>query len=61
MPTRFLACLYTDEAMRTQFYSNPRPVTSLWGLSREQAQSVAGIDRNGLQLAAASFARKKPC
>ncbi len=56
---RFLACLYTDEAMRTQFYSNPRLVTSLWGLSREQAQSVAGIDREGLQLAAASFARKK--
>jgi hypothetical protein len=45
--------------MRTQFYSNPRLVTSLWGLSREQAQSVAGIDREGLQLAAASFARKK--
>jgi hypothetical protein len=56
---RFLACLYTDEAMRTQFYSNPRLVTSLWGLSREQAQSMAGLDREGLQLAAASFARKK--
>jgi len=56
---RFLAGLYTDGAMRTQFYANPRLVTSLWGLSREQAQSVAGIDREGLQLAAASFARKK--
>src|SRR5262245_56181568 len=56
---RFLACLYTDDAMRDQFHSNPLHTTSLWGLSREQAQSVAGIDRDGLELAAASFARKK--
>jgi hypothetical protein len=56
---RFLASLYTDDAMRTQFLSDPCLITSLWGLSREQAQSVAGIDRDGLRLAAASFARKK--
>jgi uncharacterized protein (UPF0276 family) len=56
---RFLASLYTDEAMRAQFNSDPLLMTSLWGLSREQAQSVAGIDRDGLELAAASFARKK--
>jgi len=56
---RFLACLYTDDTMRMQFLSHPRLVTSLWGLSGEQALSVAGIDRDGLQLAAESFARKK--
>jgi uncharacterized protein len=56
---RFLACLYTDDTMRMQFLSQPSLVTGLWGLSREQAQSVAAIDRDGLQLAAESFARKK--
>ena len=48
------ACIQTRRCGRSSI-SNPRLVTSLWGLSREQAQSVAGIDREGLQLAAASF------
>jgi uncharacterized protein (UPF0276 family) len=55
----FLACLYTDEAMRKRFLSEPFLLAKLWGLSPDQTQSVARIDRHGLHLAAASFARKK--
>jgi uncharacterized protein len=55
----FLARLYTDEAMRERLLSEPLLVTALWGLSPVQAQSVTRIDHGGLQLAAASFARKR--
>ncbi len=55
----FLACLYTDDAMRARFLAEPFLLTGLWGLSPDRAQSVASIDRDGLQLAAASFARKR--
>jgi uncharacterized protein (UPF0276 family) len=55
---QFLACLYTDDVTRKQFLSEPSLVTSAWGLSPDQSQSVMMIDRSGLELAAASFARK---
>jgi hypothetical protein len=56
---RFLARLYTDPAVRAAFLADPRAVALAAGLSEEDADALARIDRVGLELAADSFERKR--
>ena len=56
---RFLARLYTDDALRTRFLAAPLAEARLAGFAPDDAQRIARIDRVGLQLAAASFAHKR--
>ena len=60
----FLARLYTDAELRRRFLADPRAVAGGGaggghGLSAEEIQALVDIDRVGLELAAASFARKR--
>jgi hypothetical protein len=55
----FLARLYTDAALRERFLAQPEAVAHDAGLAREEIAALAAIDRTGLQMAAASFARKR--
>ena len=54
-----LAQLYTDDAFRARFLAAPEQVAFSEGLTSDEAQALAAIDREGLELAAASFARKR--
>lgn len=55
----YLALLYTDEAKRHAFLQAPHTQALLHGLSQEEAEALAAIDRIGLQMAAASFSYKR--
>ena len=55
----YLAVLYTDEAKRQAFLLAPRAQALLHGLSPQEAEAMAAIDRTGLQMAAASFQHKR--
>ena len=55
----FLARLYTDAGLRRRFLADPRGVAEAAGLSGVEAHALVDIDRVGLELAAASFARKR--
>ena len=55
----FLARLYTDEGLRVQFLASPAGVAKESGLSDEESRAVEAIDRDGLILAAESYARKR--
>jgi len=55
----FLARLYTDETMRRAFLARPLIVARAAGLDEEAVQRLARIDREGLVLAAESYARKR--
>ena len=55
----FLARLYTDDALRARFLAAPLAEARLAGFAPDEAQHIARIDRVGLQLAAASFTRKR--
>ena len=55
----FLARLYTDPALRAAFLDRPREVARMHGVAAQDAEALARIDRDGLQLAAESFARKR--
>lgn len=55
----FLARLYTDAALRGAFLAEPAAVARAAGLDEEAVQALAHVDREGLALAADSFARKR--
>lgn len=57
--TRFLARLYVDEDLRRRFLADPRAESRRERLPDHESDALAGIDRDGLALAAASFARKR--
>jgi hypothetical protein len=53
----FLARLYVDAEARAAFLADPRAAAS--GLADDEIAALEAIDRVGLELAAASFARKR--
>ena len=55
----FLAKIYVDENARKDFLGDPFGEAIRAGLSARDARALEQIDRTGLELAAASFARKK--
>lgn len=55
----YLARLYTDDALRTAFLLEPRAQALLHGLSQQEAEAMAAMDRVGLQMAAASYRSKR--
>jgi uncharacterized protein (UPF0276 family) len=55
----FLARLYTDAVLRARFATAPVDEARLAGLAPDEARRLASLDRVGLELAAASFARKR--
>jgi hypothetical protein len=55
----FLAKLYTDDQFRAQFLTSPRTVASRVGLSAGECEALEKIDRLGLELASASYKRKR--
>lgn len=58
----FLARIYTDAAARSRFLADPEAEAIRAGLTPEEAWALADVDRDGLALAADSFARKRdPC
>jgi len=55
----FLARLYTDPVARREFLDDPRVTAARAGLEPGEVESLAAIDRVGLELAARSFERKR--
>jgi hypothetical protein len=55
----FLAKLYVDGNARSRFLANPQREASNAGLTDEDCAAFENIDLVGLELAAASFARKR--
>ncbi len=54
-----LARIYVDDAFRARFLLDARGVAAEAGLSAEECEALEKIDREGLELAAASYARKR--
>ncbi|MEF2265489.1 hypothetical protein V3C40_01740 [Janthinobacterium sp. LS2A] len=54
-----LARLYTDDALRAAFLLEPLAQALQHGLSPEEAEAMAAMDRIGLQMAAASYRAKR--
>jgi hypothetical protein len=55
----FLARIYVDENSRRKFLANPRGEAAKAGLTPRQIEDVVKIDREGLEMFAASLKRKK--
>ena len=55
----FLARIYVDENARAKFPADPRGEATKAGLTAEQVDDVVKIDREGLEMFAASLKRKK--
>jgi len=55
----FLARIYVDENARAKFLADPRGEASRAGLTAQQIDDVVKIDREGLEMFAASLKRKK--
>jgi hypothetical protein len=55
----FLARIYVDAEARRRFLEDPRREAKLAGLTPAECDSVANIDRPGLEFAARSFALKQ--
>jgi hypothetical protein len=55
----FLARLYTDAALRAAFLADPAGIARGAGLSESEVAALGTIDRQGLALAADSFAYKR--
>ena len=55
----FLARLYTDDALRGAFLATPAAVARRAGLDEETVHALVLIDRDGLRLAADSYASKR--
>jgi len=55
----FLAQLYTDDALRAAFVEAPERVARAAGLDGATLESVLRIDRDGLLMAAHSYACKR--
>jgi hypothetical protein len=54
-----LARLYVDAEFRERFLRDPSGEGQILGLSAPQIETLAGIDRDDLALAARSFERKR--
>ena len=54
-----LARLYTDARFRKAFLSDPEAVAHAHGLDGNEVAALRAIDREGLELAARSFAHKR--
>ncbi|MBM3793572.1 MAG: hypothetical protein FJW31_05795 [Acidobacteria bacterium] len=55
----FLARLYTDAAFRERVMADPRGEAQRAGLSAEQSEAIARLDRPGLGFTARSLEKKK--
>ena len=55
----FLARIYVDETTRAKFLADPRGEALKAGLTTEQVEDIVKIDRDGLELFAASLKNKK--
>ncbi|MGI9067680.1 MAG: hypothetical protein ACR2HX_14945 [Pyrinomonadaceae bacterium] len=55
----FLAKLYVDERARARFLADPRGEAMKAGLTAQDVEAVARIDRVGLDLLAKSLERKR--
>ena len=55
----YLAKLYTNDAVRQAFLDEPHAQALLHGLTPQEAEAMAAIDRIGLQMAAASYRAKR--
>jgi len=55
----FLAKIYVDERARVKFLADPRGEALKAGLTPQQIDDVVKIDREGLEMFAASLKRKK--
>jgi len=55
----FLARIYVDAEARHRFLADPHGEATGAGLTREESEALAAIDRTGLELAAVSFQRKR--
>jgi len=55
----FLARLYADAALRARFLADPAAEARRAGFDAATADKLAAIDRVGLEMAAASFERKR--
>ena len=55
----FLARLYVDAATRAEFLADPRGSAAAAGLTAEECEALARIDRAGLELVAESISRKR--
>lgn len=55
----FLARVYVDEDARVKFLADPRGEAVKAGLTAQQVEDVVKIDRDGLEMFAASLERKK--
>ena len=55
----FLARLYVERSARERFLADPRGEAAAAGLTADEIAAAVGIDRVGLELAAASFAHKR--
>lgn len=56
-----LARLYTDPRFLERFLAHPAQVAAESGLADREAEALAGIDPEGLRMAAASYAAKRRC
>jgi hypothetical protein len=54
-----LARIYVDDGARKEFLADPLAFARKSGLSAAECDALAAIDRVGLEMAAASFARKR--
>ena len=55
----FLAKLYVDESVRAKFLADPRAEAMKAGLTEQEVEAVARIDRVGLELLSKSLERKR--
>jgi hypothetical protein len=55
----FLARIYVDGEARARFLENPSAEARRAGLPADACSALAAIDRRGVQMAAATFERKR--
>jgi hypothetical protein len=55
----FLARIYVDETTRAKFLADPRGEGLKAGLTAQEIEDIVKIDRDGLELFAASLKSKK--
>ena len=56
---RFLARVYVDDEARRRFLADPVEEAMRAGVAPADAARLATVDREGIELAASSFARKR--
>ena len=55
----FLARLYSDAGLRSEFMRRPKEVAGAAGLEAAEVSALLAIDLEGLAMAAASYAAKR--